>query len=37
MIANAFPALLQSFFTERLCRQRRAGLDHQLVQNRVFR
>jgi integrase/recombinase XerD len=25
MIANAFPALLQSFFTERLCRQRRAS------------
>ncbi|WP_167757112.1 tyrosine-type recombinase/integrase [Thiorhodococcus minor] len=25
MIANPFPALLQSFFTERLCRQRRAS------------
>lgn len=25
MIANAFPALLQRFFTERLCRQRRAS------------
>lgn len=25
MIANTFPALLQSFFTERLCRQRRAS------------
>jgi integrase/recombinase XerD len=25
MIANSFPALLQSFFTERLCRQRRAS------------
>ena len=25
MIANSFPALLQSFFTERLLRQRRAS------------
>jgi integrase/recombinase XerD len=30
MIANSFPALLQSFFTERLCRQRRAR-EHTLA------